>query len=128
MSLATHKAHSEGSDQSSYLSLRWAHRSFCDKSTSPICMERRVHEGLKLLVPAINYTFLLSSQKLKHEKGYNEKDVAALVTHVMNKEMPHSRLWYRRNAIKNMTGAPKLDPKLDDHTKEVNWTMKSTVM
>ena len=56
---------------------------------------------------------------MKHEKGYSEKDVAAIVSHVMNKEMPHSRGWYRRNAIKNMTGSAKLDPQLDDHTKEV---------
>ena len=58
---------------------------------------------------------------MKHEKGYSEKDVAALVAHVMNQEMPHSRAWYRRNAIKNMTGAAKLDPQLDSHTKEVEY-------
>ena len=58
---------------------------------------------------------------MKHEKGYNEKDVAAIVAHVMNKEMPHSRGWYRRNAIKQMTGAAKLDPQLDEHTKEVGY-------
>ena len=57
---------------------------------------------------------------MKHEKGCNEKDFAAIVAHVMNKEMPHSRGWYRRNAIKQMTGAAKLDPQLDEHTKEVS--------
>ena len=58
---------------------------------------------------------------MKHEKGYSENDVAKLVAHVMNKDMPKTRAWYRRNAIKNMTGAPKLDQPLDSHTKEVGY-------
>lgn len=62
-------------------------------------------------------------RKLKHEKGYSEKDVAALVSHVMSKDMPHSRGWYRRNAIKTMTGSAKLEPKLDEHTRELLDTM-----
>jgi len=37
----------------------------------------------------------------------------------MAMEQPHSRGWYRRNAIHNMTGNTKMQPVLDEKTHEV---------
>ncbi|XP_060562323.1 sodium/calcium exchanger 2-like [Ruditapes philippinarum] len=62
-------------------------------------------------------------KKLRHEKGYSDKDVSTLVSYVMEKEGSHSRGWYRRNAIREMTGSVKLVPNLDDKTKELLDTM-----
>lgn len=59
-------------------------------------------------------------QKLRHEKGYSEQEVSEIVSYVMEKERPHSRAWYRMNAIRNMTGSAKLEPKLDEKTNEVS--------
>ncbi|KAL4239458.1 hypothetical protein ACF0H5_000273 [Mactra antiquata] len=62
-------------------------------------------------------------KKLRHEKGYTDKDVALLVSYVMESQAEHSRGWYRRNAIREMTGSTKLTPSLDDKTKELLETM-----
>lgn len=62
-------------------------------------------------------------RKLRHEKGYNDKDLASLASYVLEKEKTHSIGWYRRNAIRQLTGSHKLTPSLDDKTKELLDTM-----
>ncbi|XP_053392824.1 sodium/calcium exchanger 2-like isoform X2 [Mercenaria mercenaria] len=77
--------------------------------------ETGIHANKRLILEFI--------KKLRHEKGYSEQDVATLASYVMEKEGSHSRGWYRRNAIREMTGSVKLTPNLDDRTRELLETM-----
>ena len=53
--------------------------------------------------------------------------MSEIVSYVMEKERPHSRAWYRMNAIRNMTGSAKLEPQLDEKTNEVYTLTKQIV-
>nr|QTE04368.1 Na+/Ca2+ exchanger 1 [Tridacna squamosa] len=65
-------------------------------------------------------------RKLKHEKGYSEKELAQLASYVMEKDKSHSHGWYRRKAIRDFSGTTKLEPSLDPHTKQLLDTLLLT--
>lgn len=77
--------------------------------------EQGIHANKRLILEFV--------KKLRHEKGFTEEDVAHLASYIMEKEKPHSRGWYRRNAIREMTGSNKLVPNLDERTRELLETM-----
>ncbi|XP_052770198.1 sodium/calcium exchanger 2-like isoform X2 [Mya arenaria] len=74
-----------------------------------------VHASKKLVLEFV--------RKLRHERGIDDKDVSKLISYVMAKEQHHGRGWYRRNAIRNLTGSTKMEPVLDEKTQELLETM-----
>ena len=49
-----------------------------------------------------------------------EDDEAKIASALLAKDMQHDRAWYRVNAIRGLTGGPKLEPALNEKQKEVS--------
>uniref|UniRef100_T1JBM0 Calx-beta domain-containing protein n=1 Tax=Strigamia maritima TaxID=126957 RepID=T1JBM0_STRMM len=68
----------------------------------------------------LNRTALIAFVKeVKKYPGLSDEDAAVLAASKLSEQQPHSRMWYRIGAVREMTGSRKTVPKLNDRLREI---------
>ncbi|XP_056017279.1 sodium/calcium exchanger 3-like isoform X1 [Ostrea edulis] len=62
-------------------------------------------------------------RRLKSNPDADEKEVARLTAHLMEQNQPHSRAWYRINALRTLTGGTTLTTPLTEKSSELLETL-----